>query len=454
MTPTTPAPIHRLIAAFADALSRLGATPKASDVEQAATIVHHAMAGRARLFHTHDHIFELIAGADPLETLAGLFHDVVYTQVDGALPPPLLGLIGGAITPAPGGFRVEPADPGDQVLRLTHRIFGLDPGVVLSGFAGVNEWLSALVAARILQPVLPRGQIAQIAACIEATIPFRATDAAGLSPLERLAVRLRVANDEFSLGLDDQIMVGGVERACRVGNRDVENFALTDPAQFLDNTWKLLPETNPTLHTPQIYTLREYRVALEKMEGFLSRLPAERVFHRFGNEPDEILHRARLDAAQHNLAVATRYLRAKLYAIGILEALAVQTGGDGPVEMFMGALPQSDRPGPRRLEQFLAPDLDPPAPDADPALFGLLAGGRKTETAFDLRASPLAARLYRSMGEMAVFAGFNQATLFWKGETAPRAFIASQPPFAVAPIARALMELLPTRKTALLALIS
>ena len=33
-----------------------------------------------------------------------------------------------------------------------------------------------------------------------------------------------------------------VERALRLGNRDVENFADNDAARFLDNTWKLLPE--------------------------------------------------------------------------------------------------------------------------------------------------------------------------------------------------------------------
>lgn len=454
MSPTAPAPIHRLIATFADALSRLGLTPPASTVEQAAQIVHQAMAGRARLFHTHDHVFELVAGADPLETLAGLFHDVVYTQVDGAPPSSLMSLIGGAATPTPGGFRVEPAEATDHVLIITHRIFGLVPGAVLSPFAGVNEWLSALVAARILRPVLTLGQLAQVAACIEATIPFRPTNDAGESPLDQLATRLALADQEFSLGMDKSLVTSAVERACRVGNRDVENFAEPDPARFLDNTWKLLPETNPTLHTPQLYTLREYRVALEKMEGFLSRLPFARVFHRFGNEPDEIVHQARLAAAQHNLDMATRYLRAKLYALAILEALAVETGGDGPLEMFMGALPQSDRPGPRRLEQFLAPELGSPAADADPGVFGLLAGGRKTETTFDLRASPLAARLYRAMGETAISTGFTQATEFWKGALPAKSFLAIQPAGAVAPLARALAELLPTRRDGLLALIS
>ena len=55
-------------------------------------------------------------------------------------------------------------------------------------------------------------------------------------------------------------------RAVRVGNRDVENFSDNDAARFLDNTWKLLPESNPALHSPMVYTVRDYRIALQKME--------------------------------------------------------------------------------------------------------------------------------------------------------------------------------------------
>jgi len=95
----------------------------------------------------------------------------------------------------------------------------------------------------------------------------------------------------------------------RVANGDVRNFAEEDPASFLDETWKLLPEMNPALQSGS-YTIRQYRTALCKMEGFLSALAPRRVFHQWRGVPDDATYRAWLTAAGINLDVAVRYLRA------------------------------------------------------------------------------------------------------------------------------------------------
>jgi len=47
-----------------------------------------------------------------------------------------------------------------------------------------------------------------------------------------------------------------------VANRDVGNFASQDPTVFLDNTWKLLPETNNALRGQRLYTVTDYRLAI------------------------------------------------------------------------------------------------------------------------------------------------------------------------------------------------
>src|SRR6202012_3888745 len=93
-----------------------------------------------------------------------------------------------------------------------------------------------------------------------------------------------------ALGLAGARLDDTLRRAVRVGNRDVENFAENDPARFLDNTWKLLPESNPALHSPMVYTVRDYRIALQKMEAFLAWLPAERVFHTWAEGPGAQVH--------------------------------------------------------------------------------------------------------------------------------------------------------------------
>jgi len=48
-------------------------------------------------------------------------------------------------------------------------------------------------------------------------------------------------------------------------NRDVDSFAEKDASVFLDGTWKLLPETNVALRSGRIYSIKDYRLALQKM---------------------------------------------------------------------------------------------------------------------------------------------------------------------------------------------
>lgn len=44
--------------------------------------VYRAMAAQTRNFHTLEHVFALANPTDPIQSLAALFHDLVYHQVD------------------------------------------------------------------------------------------------------------------------------------------------------------------------------------------------------------------------------------------------------------------------------------------------------------------------------------------------------------------------------------
>ena len=137
------------------------------------------------------------------------------------------------------------------------------------------------MAAKSLEPFLPASTIAEIAACIEATIPFRPVSPSGLSAIELLYQRLVSANRDFNLGWSDSQTVEIVKRAVRLANRDVENFASPNSSNFLDNTWNLMPETNHELTNVNSYTVAGYRRSLQKMEGFLNFLKPELVFQQF-----------------------------------------------------------------------------------------------------------------------------------------------------------------------------
>jgi hypothetical protein len=445
-------PIHRIIRIFSRSMEALGHPATPQELERWSVLVDEAMAGRARLFHSHEHIFELTREADPVESLAALFHDLVYVQVDQGVPTRVASALATYFHPEPGGYVLLEAPAEDKPGQLVYHVFGVQPGMKLTPYTGLNETASALVAARELWPRLPLALVAEVAAGIEATIPFRSRDERGATPFDRLAERLRSASERFGLGLSEEAVSAALRRAIRVSHRDVESFGYEDPALFLDKTWKLLPETNPALRVPDVYTLHDYRAALQKMEGFLSTLTPERIFYQYEDEPTEQEHQAVLARARRNLDLAVRYLRAKLYPVAMLEALAVVTGGDAPMELFTGGIPQLPGGGEvKRLAIFLPPPEDV-AVDQEPTVRALLTHGRASETPFDLKSSPTAAYLYRRLGEGTIMAAVGQARQFFKGELGARDFLRLQPRESTVAVIRAVAQVASTRRAIMEAL--
>jgi hypothetical protein len=199
-----------------------------------------------------------------------------------------------------------------------------------------------------------------------------------------------------------------------------------------------------------VYTVRDYRVALQKMESFLAWLPADRVFHAWGDEPRPEIHARRVARTTGNLELAVRYLRAKLYSIALVEALAELTGGDVPLDYFMGGIKDRERPDMKRIENYL-PHLGS-AKDLDPPLQRLLAQGRASESSFDTKPSPVGAFLMETVGEGTVMKGVEMAKRWWAGAGDASSFLASQPARPVAAIARAAANIIDTRRDRLFAL--
>ncbi len=424
-----------------DALGALGKSVPLLDMERWGVAVHEALASRAREFHTHHHVLELVDGAEPLEAIAALYHDVVYVQVDLDVPARFEALL----TPylrqeSDGNWRIMSVAADDEVTRDVLHVFGRAVGEQVNARTGVNELASALVAVKELQGTLGRAECIAVSTCIEATIPFRV----------RVGETLRERLESLQVpGLDVPQVI---RRAIRMANRDVGNFALDDSARFLDNTWKLLPETNPMLHTPTVYGVRDYRVALQKMEGFLSSLEAERVFQSWKDEPGSAEHARRVANARHNIGMAGRYLRCKLYGVALLEALAEVTGGDVPIDYLMGGLPDAGGAPMKRLEMFLPSSADGAVVPLDPELKRLLIGGRTTPSSFDLSPSPVAAFLAVTQGEATLMDGVALARQWWSGTLSAHAYLMRQPKAAVLALAKGAAEVADTRAPALLAL--
>jgi hypothetical protein len=429
-------PVHEIVNALWRALHELQSPAEMNDIERWGFSLHSALSAAGREFHNHDHVVSLLRDGDALEVIAALYHDCVYVQVDQGAPRSMRSDLEPLLEQGPDGWRILPAagiDGAGDVLA----VFGRKVGDVVTPFTGLNELASALVAASQLGHVISREDVIAVAACIEQTIPFRE------DPVPELHARVK------ALGVEGQALDDLIRRAVRVGNRDVENFSENESARFLDNTWKLLPESNPALHSPLVYTVRDYRQALQKMEGFLAQLRADRVFHAWGGEPKPEIHARRVARTTGNVILAVRYLRAKLYSIALVEALAEVTGGDVPLDYFMGGKTTA-KPDEQRIEKYL-PTLEN-ARDLDPPLHKLLSEGRASESSFDTGPSPLGAFLHAAVGEAGVMKQVELAKRWWGGGSTAMDFLAAQPKMPVAAIARAAANIIETRRDRLFAL--
>lgn len=235
----------RLVQALEESLNELGVRTQGDSerhiqtqrmIEQMAMIIHDSMSASTRNYHSVQHVFDVAEGVadDPIAILAALFHDCVYYHVDGGISDlqwEHLKVYGDTF--AKGDelpeYRVK-GDPGssDVLLRMVECIFGYPVNAVVTYRNGLNEFLSAVLCVRQLEPLLSLRTLAEIACCIEMTIPFRpdVTDQHGnvLSCSDRLFLQMLVTSKHFDLGMKDDDIVKAVQRAVRVSNEGMHEL--------------------------------------------------------------------------------------------------------------------------------------------------------------------------------------------------------------------------------------
>lgn len=419
-----------------------------SKIESISIFIHESMSIGSRNYHSVQHVFDILSSStdeafrnDPIATLAIIFHDCVYYNIDGGLSSSQSEKLKGAFvevggnddvghgghpnrrhtthSATPAKLRTHPDSDSDPLLSMVLQIYGFKAGQDLNPMGGQNEYLSAVIAVRELAPLLSPPILAQIATCIEATIPFRLADPITKKlPMERLYDNLKSTVSRLNLALTDAEMVQAVQRSVLLTNEDVANFATSDQGWFLDNTWSLLPESNEALRDSFLYTACEFQFAVFKMYGFFSFLQPHQIFQKFRGVPTDQEWDLRTERAKQNLLIGKEYIAAKLLSISVLAAIAILTGGDAPISLFMGDLPSRNRES-KRLEDSLGVEeacaVDTKTnrrnsiivpmkesacpPHCNAIVYRLLTKGRTRETTFDVKQSPLAAYFYWHLGD-------------------------------------------------------
>ena len=442
----------RCLAKLLWAVEQLEGDADADRLDKTAELVIQTMTGPWRSFHTPEHIFEVGASGDAIEVLAALFHDLVYVQVDQGVSVNISGYISAFVKEITGQLVIRDriALPDDPMFALVLQLFGFAPGDVLKPTAGQNEFLSAVIAAKSLDPLLAPEQIAQVVACIEATIPFRSFSELGLSPSDCLYARLQQANITMGFDWQEEQICQIVRRSVRLANRDVENFAYPSAADFLDNTWNLLPETNHDLKNANSYTVSGYRVSLQKMEGFMYFLKPNLVFQQFQSEPSVAIYQQLIARTQRNLEVARLYLGSKLLSIAVIEALSQRLGQDIPLATMMGELSSHGR-SIAQLESFL-PQMSmtvAPETDIEEDVLSLVEKGRGQSSSYDIKNSPVATYLIKSVGFAESRRLLAYAKDFFKGTLTAEAFLAACDRSVVETITNGILEVFESRKVAM-----
>lgn len=417
--------INRFIGLFADAFAALGKPVPMADVERLAMGVHCDMEHGLRVYHTAAHALEMARDMKPLQVLAALYHDLVYYQLDGGFPAHADAVLRPVAQVEGDKIVLGPIAQGDEDLAMCAGVFNFKPEDELPVYGGLNEFLSAVVAVRQLSPWLLRADLLAIVACIEASIPFRGCDESGRLPSELLADRLRNVSTTLSVQLDEEAINGLVHDAVAFGNRDVGNFASGNPGDFLSGTWMLIEESNAPLTRADVYSVQDYRRALLRMAVFLENLDPANIYHHYQSVPDSAEMSRLFELSRTNLRFAVAYLGAKLGAMAVIEALALETGGDAPISMFLGDLTSTDG-NPARVADFLPPPL-PVATHLDAELLAVLEFGRSQVSSNDLTSSPVTAFLYRSLGSEGMAALSTQARQMFSGTLSGRGFLMGQP---------------------------
>jgi hypothetical protein len=212
--------------------------------------------------------------------------------------------------------------------------------------------------------------------------------------------------------------------AIAMANRDVGGFAEPSPAKFVSATWLLIEESNAPLAAVGVYTLRDYREALTRMQNFLHGLEPERVFNHYAGYPPANEFQRLTSAATSNIAFAKSFLQLKMTSIAIIEALALETGGNCPVSMFLGDI-RSTFGKPERVEDYLP--AGPQAQGLDAQLLQVLEKGRPEDSRNDLTISPLTTYMYRCLGVAGSATALAHAQQMVSGAISSAQFLATLP---------------------------
>ena len=148
-------------------------------------------------------------------------------------------------------------------------------------------------------------------------------------------------------------------------------------------------------------TISNHPKAVFNMYGFFNFLQPKLIFSTFRGAPSQEKITELTTQAENNLELGRKYVGAKLLSASILVAFAQLTGGDAPMCLLMGDLPSRHHNSEKLEDSLPIQNFDDVKEigHCDMDIYNILSCGRRSESSFDTKQSPLAAYLYAKLGD-------------------------------------------------------
>lgn len=382
-----------------------GLQPEASvDAEDAAAIsklVYDSMTTGGRVYHAMQHVFDISKTMeDPILVLSALFHDVIYYSIDKGFSAEQEKIMADVIKSDADKLFLANDFSGDELMDKVVKLYNFTPGEELPK-VGTNEFISGVIGVKVLSKWLSMPQLMEIAACIEATIPFRPV-LDGKTPMDRLYDRLKSVCPDQS----EEWFVATIQKAAITANFDLCSFDSDDRNFFLDSSWKLIPEARPTLlheDCPLIEWMNELK-ALEGRTMFLKGA-VSKIFQAFRNSPSDEEMAEKQRKTHENLDVMWEYGKVRQLQAMVLVAI-VEAMGEDPASFSLRSCLTMEAPGP-------VTDPSDSLTPTEKEVRNWLVRGRRACFGWDPAISPLGGYLFDTLGTTgvaeAIEIGKNQA---------------------------------------------
>lgn len=339
--------LHNLMVTLQEAFGQLDIILNNRSLEKMAVFLLQVSTTRNRSYHDIKYFLKIPPGYSPIQVIAHLFHSTVFWEIDRARHRTIRSLLSPIKLPenSEKTFRVQLDDMQSLDTEninecknyYSRYIFDLYDAKTLEFHNGVNQFLSACVVENMLKKILKPWQLIQIIACIKMTERYQFCN--NSASLQSLRLRILDLVKTLKIRVSEEEIDSAIKSGLQLVYNQVTSYSSENVAFFLADQWSQTWEIHPEVQQKS-YSISSYRNVLINLYNHLSNLKPKNIFPQYQNKPPSSTLVASINKAEKNIKIGVLYLKIKIIAIALLEAIAEETKdpsskfGDIPIVLF------------------------------------------------------------------------------------------------------------------------